>query len=1352
MKALKTEIVADGLSVWDVFYETPDPRPAAADLADAKARSDVKGMEDAEARAENMFNSNKNRRRKELQKEGTTPSEVNAVLAQEFRYQDLQELKRSARQSYKDHNVQNTVDPDDIEQEIEGDEDGLRQPAEAAIKAGDMAGEQYDRAAERATQKIYNRRRTFYIRPDYKDKLSDEQREHRNRLINRLDELTKSLPQEVRDNYTEYVDELNIAGLVKLVHAVQRQNAVKPRNRLYFLIEDMPSDTDTRVLRIVKSRKTNVTVPKADRLRGTSLTAPMGEAIEEYNVKQDAGPGSRKVVFEPVYQEVDPDEYNTPFLWTRLSIEGGVDIEKPKGRTAPKFQPRRGVGPRGLVEPVSITVKGSVGNLTSRIIGMASKRLGLVSPVEIITVSELKRSVKDYDPSLVSDLSETIDAMTKGKNPVKGRYVSNGRQSIIVIRDLDISDGSRSESGKLPDAEVAAIVAHELGHHLFQQEFAKIKADPGLKSKLWKAYLDDVQKKGEQSPSQYTLDVRGFEEWYADQVAANVYKSAQNTKLTAQGSKEARDYFKAIARKLKNFFKQVNKALGNRLDENAVFKTYMDGVVEANKNNTVKTETVLQSVVIKDLISDVSKKMPRKTLAGITNTAKGILNNSGASRAFTKYALTADDFLRNAKHGPAGKNLADLFHKTTGSGGELGFLTAATLENSKFLKKFGDIFGLDSTSPDKAFESERVVNAFLLAENELITSEQLRGETTQAAKDALAIRALLEEAHAYTIGKDGKIIYAVRKRKDYFPRSIDTSQIADRPDEFVQFLVDNGMSQEAAMDVRDNILNNNIEEIDVPDGDPEITDTRFDDSPLGQLGLAKYYRSSKSGDRNKFNEIISAAIDPSNGFDLIDLVQALRDRYPNNLLNAPLYEMDSSSDSETIQAKLEEHWDTVSRKARLSPGSSPSLQRTLDGVSTEALRDSGFILDPRVAFINYINALTRKVEFERRGGYARVAGLMLDIPEEFHSEIETTIHAMLGKVSVGKNMRRANSVGLVSTVFTTLLLATVGSTTDFAGIATRSKEFGNVMNALTVAKEAFSGPELRRFAESVGVVQSEAMENAFIGLGEQDQVDGWARRANMYFFRYTGLTMYTRFVRTFAVGMGREFIISTAQKDGFGAREQRYLEELGLTREEVNNWIASDQDMDTEAGKKVAAGIARFAEESVVRPDSSTRPSWANNPYFQLLFHLKSYLYAFGKTVLSGVYNETKARRLEGGSMIDAAMPAIMLGATLFPLTMMGLELRELQKYLMQLVIPFSEATPYTFKSNYMDGGEYTWEILDRSGIFGPASIAVGTVAAIPYEGLAAPFTANIPAFDMFDDFVFDGDAKRVVPVLNNIQ
>ena len=87
--------------------------------------------------------------------------------------------------------------------------------------------------------------------------------------------------------------------------------------------------------------------------------------------------------------------------------------------------------------------------------------------------------------------------------------------------------------------------------------------------------------------------------------------------------------------------------------------------------------------------------------------------------------------------------------------------------------------------------------------------------------------------------------------------------------------------------------------------------------------------------------------------------------------------------------------------------------------------------------------------------------------------------------------------------------------------------------------------------------------------------------------------------------------------------------------------------------------------------------------------------------------------------MIDAAMPSIMLGATLFPLTMMGLELRELQKYLMQLVIPFSEATPYTFKSNYMDGGEYAWEILDRSGIFGPASIAVGTVAAIPYEGLA---------------------------------
>jgi hypothetical protein len=150
---------------------------------------------------------------------------------------------------------------------------------------------------------------------------------------------------------------------------------------------------------------------------------------------------------------------------------------------------------------------------------------------------------------------------------------------------------------------------------------------------------------------------------------------------------------------------------------------------------------------------------------------------------------------------------------------------------------------------------------------------------------------------------------------------------------------------------------------------------------------------------------------------------------------------------------------------------------------------------------------------------------------------------------------------------------------------------------------------------------------------------------------------------------------------------------------------------------------------------------------------LKSYYYAWGKTVVGGLGREIQNRiEEENGSYSAALMPLALMAATVFPLTMLGLFSREWAKYLLQGLIPGMEQSEDVFKSRDMDVSEYSWEIFERSGLLGPFAMMFTTAESFKYEGIAAPLIANIPVVDLFDDTLFDGDWLRPFPVLNNIK
>jgi hypothetical protein len=191
--------------------------------------------------------------------------------------------------------------------------------------------------------------------------------------------------------------------------------------------------------------------------------------------------------------------------------------------------------------------------------------------------------------------------------------------------------------------------------------------------------------------------------------------------------------------------------------------------------------------------------------------------------------------------------------------------------------------------------------------------------------------------------------------------------------------------------------------------------------------------------------------------------------------------------------------------------------------------------------------------------------------------------------------------------------------------------------------------------------------------------------------------------------MGINFVIRHSDPKTMTENSVRYLDELGLTPEDVRAWVDSNRDMSTEAGKKVEAGVVRFVESSVLRPNAAERPVWASDPRFALIWQLKSFFWSYGKVIMAGLGREARTRIAEGDTVgASYSSTAALLGlaaVTTLPLAMLGMELREYAKFGLAWLLPGVEGSDKYFRSDRMDWPTYTVEILDRSGMYGPFTI-----------------------------------------------
>ena len=851
------------------------------------------------------------------------------------------------------------------------------------------------------------------------------------------------------------------------------------------------------------------------------------------------------------------------------------------------------------------------------------------------------------------------------KSGIKGMHVGLGRDTkgmsaAVIILDPESFGMDENLSGQEAQLQLAYVLGHELGHTVFKSELQRLAAEP--KQRMLKKLLTEFRKQqqimkdgpeekqvGQYSPK-YGEDY-AFEEWYADQMS--MYLLDQKGP-PGSVTNEADTYFRALAAKIKKFFKFFVQSFKNRYGEgvNPVFADYANGTVAAFREGLTREEipiTTLEDVEINRWADESSKLVAnfvgKKNATRFNALVKKILRSDEIkdARKFLTYILApADNYLRQVN-----PELARTLYSQSQSLEASGYFNVHALVQNQYTNDFYKIFNIKK-NPTEADLSR--VDAALLEAEGLAAGNITAQEASAEAKAVLDFYNKFYDN--YLTVNDNPDNPSVAKNLKFFTRQFDIAKLENEPaarNALVNILA------EANPKTDRNIIENAVEQMIYKheNSDGTVQETTGDYAIGMQKDRAELFKALTDNTKLRNIEGVGDLIIPPH--------HAIRKYISDNVKKTEFRKL-----VKTV---------VTSKDAALD--SSLAVGTTIRG--------------PKAA----------EVMLKR-----------IDKPKD-QARAKKVVLAMLGKA--GMDMpgwaRTAQSYLLMLNVMTYLSFAAIASLPDLAGPMLRSKEMGIFNKTLRNELGSYftNRAEMEAFARDVGVIGFDSISQMYINAGELGYMTEGTKFYTQQFFKYTGLEWYTNFTRIYAAGMGKQFLLKHAN-DG-SAKSQEFLAELGVTAEQVKAAQAADFNFETvEDGAKVKAAIGRFVEESIVRPNAAERPGWASNPYTALIFQLKSFFYAYGKNIMGGVIRNTKSTFRRDGKISTAAMPAVFAATAMLPLAMVGMELRELMKYLFSPITGAIDMNDRTsafsfdsnkFRTNRMEYGEWLLESADRSGGFG---------------------------------------------------
>jgi hypothetical protein len=246
-----------------------------------------------------------------------------------------------------------------------------------------------------------------------------------------------------------------------------------------------------------------------------------------------------------------------------------------------------------------------------------------------------------------------------------------------------------------------------------------------------------------------------------------------------------------------------------------------------------------------------------------------------------------------------------------------------------------------------------------------------------------------------------------------------------------------------------------------------------------------------------------------------------------------------------------------------------------------------------------------------------------------------------------------------------LPLALLSSLVDPMGIAVRTggdfalawHGFKGGMKALT---DKATRDELHGMLEQLGAVDDTlfVLQSGFGGSADRT----WPNRINEWVFRYNLMEAWVTNTRLQALLTAHGFLLKHG--DGKATKNsQRYMQELQLKDGDVRSEIQQRPDgkqvqrvlLLTEAQRKAASSeeVARddrvrnalraFIDDAILRPNSTQRPLWHNDPYMGLITQYKAFGYAIYDQIAGRINHEIQHGNLKVLNAALAYVPIVIL-------------------------------------------------------------------------------------------------------------
>lgn len=325
-----------------------------------------------------------------------------------------------------------------------------------------------------------------------------------------------------------------------------------------------------------------------------------------------------------------------------------------------------------------------------------------------------------------------------------------------------------------------------------------------------------------------------------------------------------------------------------------------------------------------------------------------------------------------------------------------------------------------------------------------------------------------------------------------------------------------------------------------------------------------------------------------------------------------------------------------------------------------------------------------------------------------------------------------------------LSMAVLTSLVDAGQIGWRAESATASLKALGRMFDGADREAQYEMARLIGAIEDNVTDHVLNDQTTTKFMSPKAKQWNEKFFRMIGMHQWTNMTRVMAMTAGVDFMDRHADLAAAGdATSIKHLEELGVTAQDIHDWQDAGRPTNdlTEADShsRVISALNTFIDEAIVRPDATVRPGWASDRNWQIMFHLKSFMWGYQETLLMRIWLRAKAEPTVMKSLQSGGLSAALLVAMTLPLAVAGYELRRL--------LSWWGNPPEQSKKR---GWDYAQEVIERAGYLGLVQFVADAEQAQEFGRLSLLSAAG-PSLTQLEEFITDdwaSIATRATPVL----